>query len=157
MKQLRGEAESELAAPPEQCFALLADVEGYPRWHSEAVRRVEVIERGVDGRPSTVAVALHAEAGPLARDFDLTLAVTLEPPRTVRLTRLQHEPSDPERFEVNWTVAEGQPTRIQLELQAVLELPRLVPLGPIGDSLASGFVAAAARELTSSPGSGSPS
>jgi hypothetical protein len=156
MKQLRGAADSEVAASPEQCFALLADVEGYPRWHSETVRQVEVIERGADGRASKVAATLHAQTGPLARDFHLMLAVALQPPRTVRLTRAPHEPTDPERFEVNWRVAAGQPTRIQLELEAVLELPRLVPLGPVGDSLASGFVAAAARELTSGLRSGSP-
>jgi Polyketide cyclase / dehydrase and lipid transport len=157
MKQLRGSAESDVAAPPEQCFAVLADVEGYPRWHSETVRQVEVIERDSYGRPRKIAATLHAEAGPLARDIHLVLAVALEPPRAVRLTRVPYEPTDPERFEVNWTVSDGQPARIQLELEAVLELPRLVPLGAIGDSLASGFVGAATRELTSGPGSVSPS
>ena len=149
MKQLRGAAESEVAASPEQCFSLLADVESYGRWHPDTVREVQVLERDADGLPGKVAATIHAEAGPLARDLHLTLAVALERPRAIRLTRIPHEPTDPERFEVKWTLSDGQPTRIQLELEAVLELPRLVPLGTIGDSLASGFVAAAAEELTS--------
>ena len=49
-----------------------------------------------------------------------------------------------------WTLAAapGGGTEISLALDATLSVPRLVPLGGIGDSLADGFVSAAARELS---------
>jgi hypothetical protein len=61
-----------------------------------------------------------------------------------------HEPSDPERFTVTWRVAgSGTGTRIDLALDAVLDLPRFVPLpSGVGDTIAQGFAAAAARELS---------
>ena len=41
------------------------------------------------------------------------------------------------------------PTQIRLDLAANLDVPRFVPLGGVGDSMADGFVSAATRELGS--------
>jgi hypothetical protein len=60
------------------------------------------------------------------------------------LTRIPHDAGDEERFEVAWAFAER---RIQLELNATLPVPRLIPLGGIGNAVAEGFVAAAVRRL----------
>ncbi len=154
VKQLQGTAATDVAAPVAQCVALFEAVERYPTWYPEAVRRVEVTEREAGGRPTQARAALHVAYGPLVRDFDLLLAITVEPPGTVRLARIPHQPSDPERFDVTWHAAEATRTRIELRLDANLSVPRLVPVGGIGDQFARGFVNAAARELErgSAPG-----
>ena len=70
--------------------------------------------------------------------------VEVDRPHTVRLTRTPHHAKDHERFEVVWRLEEH---RISLELNANLDVPRLVPVGGIGESLAQGFVAAAIKAL----------
>jgi hypothetical protein len=67
----------------------------------------------------------------------------------VKLTRLADDPS-PQQFDVTWQLGDGGHTRIELYLHAKLRVPRFMPLGGIGNSMAEGFVAAASRELDSS-------
>lgn len=43
-----------MRAPPERCFAAVADVEHYPEWAVD-IKSVEVMERDGDGRPTDVA------------------------------------------------------------------------------------------------------
>jgi ribosome-associated toxin RatA of RatAB toxin-antitoxin module len=152
MKELHGTASRTVAAPVEDCYGLLEAVDGYPAWHPDVVRSVEVLERGADGRPSRARATLHVAVGPLVRDFNLVLAVELEALRRVKLIRQRNEPSDQEQFVVSWRLEpDGErATRIAIELDANLSVPRLVPLGGIGDSMAEGFVSAAARALTRS-------
>ena len=129
-------------------MALLADAERYPNWYPEVVKSVEVLERDASGQPSKVRTKLHVQHGPITRDFDLTMSVDVEPQQgTVRLHRIPHEPSDGEKFEVNWSVNGSGPTRISLDLAANLNVPRFLPLGGIGDTIAAGFVSAATRAL----------
>jgi hypothetical protein len=80
----------------------------------------------------------------MGRDFDLTLAVSVPGPDTVKLSRLPHGPEDREELEMAWEV---QDERIELRIEAQLDVPRLLPTGGIGDSLAEGFVQAAVRAL----------
>jgi hypothetical protein len=72
----------------------------------------------------------------------------------VTLTRLPNEPADPEEFEVRWRLAPPGPatdgTRIDIELAAKLDVPRLMPVGGVGAAIAEGFLAAAVRELSRS-------
>jgi hypothetical protein len=150
MKDLHGEASRTVGVSPERCLDLLADLEGYPRWYPDVVRRVDVQER--NGALATRArVLLHAHIGPMNRDLELTLAVTR---RTygVLLQRVPHERTDSERFEVSWrAVADGQSgTRLQLALDASLPVPRMLPTHGLADGLAAGFVDAAVRELSRS-------
>jgi ribosome-associated toxin RatA of RatAB toxin-antitoxin module len=147
VKALQGAAAVEVAASPAECMALLQAIDRYPSWYPEVVRRVEVTERDGDGRPSKANATLHVVHGPLTRDFNLQLAVLSEPPGTVRLVRLSHGPSDQEQFDVTWRVTESPRTRINVQLNADLSVPRFVPVGGIGDDLAQGFVGAAARAL----------
>jgi hypothetical protein len=147
MKELQGAAAVEVAASLAECIALLQAVDRYPSWYPEVVQRVEVTERHGDGRPSKAHATLQVVHGPLTRDFNLQLAVLSEPPTTVKLVRLSHGPSDDEHFEVVWRVRQTVRTRIDLQLNANLSVPRFVPVGGIGDGLAQGFVGAAARAL----------
>jgi ribosome-associated toxin RatA of RatAB toxin-antitoxin module len=148
MKELRGAASATAEAPIERCFELLRAVDAYPSWYPEVVKSVQVVERDAEGAPARVQTTLHLAQGPLARDFELLMSVTAQRPGMVELTRIPEEPGDDERFEVRWRLSAQSSTRIELELRADLSVPRFVPLGGIGDSVAQGFVAAAVRQLS---------
>ncbi len=149
MKDLHASASATVAATPEQCRALLIAIDRYPHWYPEAVRKAEVIERDGEGNPSQARATVHVAVGPLVRDFDLLLSVTVSQ-REVKLSRIPHEPSDPERFEIAWQIAPGKPTDLELRLEARLDVPRLLPVGSVGEQLAQGFVNAASRALEGS-------
>lgn len=145
---MRGHGTASAAAPPERCLEFLGDVEAYPSWYPDVVRSVRVLDRDGEGRAERVRATLHAAVGPIARDLDVVLVVS-RGTSTVKLTREPHQLSDPERFEVTWRVdgSEQEATRLEVALNAALEMPRLVPLGGVGDAMAGGFVRAAARAL----------
>jgi Polyketide cyclase / dehydrase and lipid transport len=151
VKELTGRASATTIASAEACLALLMAVDRYPNWYPDVVKSVEVLEWDDQARPSKVRSKLHVERGPLTHDFDLTMEVLLYPPGAVRLSRIPHNGRDGEKFEVNWFVGEAQPTQIQLNLAANLNVPRFLPLGGVGDSMAQGFVNAATRALQPSP------
>jgi len=54
---LSGEASIEIAAPPERCFAIAADVERAPEWQG-AMRGARALQRG--GRPVLVETEIDA-------------------------------------------------------------------------------------------------
>ncbi len=151
MKDLFGSASMTVRASEDECLALLGDVARYPQWYPDVVRSVEVVEQDGGGVATRARATLHAAAGPISRDLKLLLSVTREP-GVVKLARVPHEVTDRERFEVRWTVEPaGDGARIAVSLAAALDVPRLVPLGGIGDTMANGFVAAAARALEGGP------
>lgn len=147
MKELSGSAAATVESEPESCFELVAAIDRYPSWFPETVRHVDVLERDAEGRPARARMTVHVAVGPLVRDFDLPMEVSYQDRQQVRLSRIPHEPSDPERFEVVWHLGDEQPPRLGLELGATLDVPRLVPVGGIGDRLAQDFVDAAKRQL----------
>jgi Polyketide cyclase / dehydrase and lipid transport len=149
MKELTGSASATTVASPADTLALLEAIDGYPSWAPELVKAAEVLERDGAGHPSRARTKLHVERGPLTRDFNLLFAVTVDPAGTIKLNRIPHETSDKERFDVTWRVAGGQSTRIELQLAANLDVPRFVPLGGVGDSMAGDLVNAAKRALGS--------
>jgi hypothetical protein len=149
MKELTGSGTSTTDATPEQCMTLLEAIDGYPTWYPEVVKQAEVLERDAQGRPTKAHCVLHVERGPMTRDFNLTMAVTVDPAGTVKLSRIPHGPGNGERFDVAWRVDGGDSTRIQLDLLADLNVPRFIPLGGVGDEIAQGMVNAATRALAS--------
>jgi len=149
MKELTGTAFATTHASLEQCFSLLLAVDRYPSWHGDVVTSAEVVERDAQGRPVRARATLHVERGPLTKDFNLLMAVNADPLELIKLTRIPHEPTDPERFDVVWRMRAGTSTHIRLDLAANLSVPRLVPLGGVGDALAQGLVSAAAQALAS--------
>jgi ribosome-associated toxin RatA of RatAB toxin-antitoxin module len=151
VKELTGTATAAVAAPADQCLALVAAVDRYPTWHPDVVKAVDVLDRNAAGQPTRVKTKLHLAQGPLSKDFDLEMTVSVQLPGTVQLTRVPHEPSDEERFEVTWHVDAPAHAQIRLDLRANLAVPRLLPLGGIGDAVADGFVNAAARALATQP------
>jgi hypothetical protein len=131
-------------------MALLEAIDAYPTWCGEVVKEAAVLERDAGGHPARARTKLHVERGPLTRDFDLVMSVRVDPSGVIALSRIPHEASDDERFDVTWHVDGGQSTRIRLDLAANLSVPRLVPLGGVGDSMAQGLVSAATRALSGS-------
>ena len=148
MRELRATAAGTVDAPPEACLALLADVAAYPRWCPQTVRRAEAVERDSDGHPTRARITLRLGLGPLAGSFDELMAVRVDAPDRVSLTRVPHQPTDPERLEVTWQIRPGPPARLEVELTAALDVPRLVPLGAMANSVAQDLVAAASRALS---------
>ncbi|PZS06752.1 MAG: hypothetical protein DLM64_15940 [Solirubrobacterales bacterium] len=146
MKELRGSASTHTSAGVKECVGFFAAVEDYPSWYPEVVRSVEVLEQGAGGHTSKARAVLHLARGPIVKDFDLVLEVVVQA-GAVQLRRLAHDPSDQERFEVGWVARADVDTRLDLLLVATLSVPRLIPLGGVGDAIAGGFVTAASRAL----------
>jgi len=130
-------------------MSLLVAVDQYPNWYPAVVKSVEVLERGDRGRPTKARTKLHVERGPIVKDFDLLMDVQVDPNGTVKLSRVPHDGRDAEKFDVRWRVSGSGPSQIHLDLSADLNVPRFLPLGDVGNSLASGFVEAATKALTS--------
>ncbi len=148
MKDLHGAASRTVDVSVERCMALLEDVARYPAWYPDVVREIEVLEEDAAGVVTRARARLHAAAGPISRELAVVLGIVRAPGR-VTLSRVPHERTDRERFIVDWRVAPAGEAgaRIDLALDASLDVPRLVPLGGIGETMAGGFVAAAARAL----------
>ncbi len=147
MRSLHGSASETAAAPLDACLAFLAAIDNYPNWYPEGVRKVEVLERDATGQPTRVLTVLHVEVAGFNRDFHLTMDVEIDPGRRVALKKVKADPSDPP-FDVVWNLRQGDGTVIELEVDTALPLPRLVPLGGVGDSIARSFVSAARRALS---------
>jgi ribosome-associated toxin RatA of RatAB toxin-antitoxin module len=151
MKDLQGTATTLVAAPLQKCLDFLAAVDRYPDWYPEVVQSVEVLERGPDGAPTRVRTKLHVAYSGIVKDFDLVMAVVVQPPGSVDLTRVADHGSE-QRFDVSWRLHDEQRTRLNLDLRAALNVPRFLPLGGIGKAIAEGFVTAASRRIESGDG-----
>ncbi len=149
MKHLNGTARAGVSAPIEDCFSVLAALESYPSWYEEVVREVKVVEQGEDGLPLRAETKLHLAYGPISRDIDLLLAVKVREPGLVHLTHVPRGPASGASFDVTWRLQDGDGTELEVELDANMPVPRLVPTGGAGDSFAAGFMKAAVTRLQS--------
>lgn len=98
---------ADVAAPPERCVAVLADVEGYPRWASLITSASRAGER------------VRLEASVLGVPFEMDCELVVSPDRVV-LRRIPNDAADEERFETHWTVSPG---RVELHVHAILDAP----------------------------------
>lgn len=146
MRDFHGQATEVAAASQEQCFALLAAVDRYPEWCPDVVKAVQVLERGPDGQASRVRMRIRVVRGALVREFDLFLAVAVDPPGTVKLTRVTDHPTN-QVFNATWALQPAHSTRIELDLDAKLRVPQYIPADGVADTIAERFVTAACRAL----------
>src|ERR1017187_5014098 len=149
MKHLHGAAQSAVGVPIEDCLALLAALDGYPGWYPDVVREVVVVEHDDDGLPLKAETKLHLSWGPVSRDLDLLLAVRVHRPDLVQLTHVPRGQSSGASFDATWRLDEHEGIHLELELDATMPVPRLVPLGGVGDAFAAGFMQAAVERLES--------
>jgi polyketide cyclase/dehydrase/lipid transport protein len=147
VKELRGQATGTVSVNAERCFAVLLAVDRYPTAYPEVIRRVEVMERHVDGSPVLALATVSLGVGPVQRDFELQIRVSWQKHRLVRLTRVPEDHSDDERVTVTWHITAGPPTRLMVKLRARLEVPRVIPVRGAGGVVARGLLDAAARTL----------
>jgi len=75
----RAEHTEVVDAPPETCFAALADLERYPEWQA-AVKAVSVRERDGDGRPAVAQFRTDAKL----REVRYVLRYHYAPPTSIR-------------------------------------------------------------------------
>jgi len=149
MKELSATASAPVDAAPERCTEVLAVVERYPSWDPKLILSAETLVR--EGRnPVRARATVRVTLGPIAHDLELVLAVAVEAGRRVTLTRLADHASDAERFELAWRIQAGPRTMLHVDLSAYLDVPRLMPVGKLGGSLAQGLVVAASRALDGS-------
>jgi ribosome-associated toxin RatA of RatAB toxin-antitoxin module len=146
MKDLRGSAITAVRATPEECIAVVAAVDRYPTWYPDVIREVEVLERDAQGMARRARTSVHLAVGPVANDYRFEITVAVQPSEVV-LTRVPDAASDSERLEIHWRV---RPQQLGVELVARLDVPRFLPIGGAGDSVAQGFVEAARRVLEGS-------
>jgi hypothetical protein len=149
MKHLHGAAQAAVDAPIEDCLAFLAALDAYPSWYPDVVRGVEVVEHDNDGLPLKAETKLHVAYGPVSRDLDLLLAVRVQRPGLVQLTHVPRGQSSGTAFDATWRLEDRGETQLDLELDATMPVPRLVPLAGVGDSFAVGFMQAAVGRLES--------
>jgi Polyketide cyclase / dehydrase and lipid transport len=152
MKRLAATATTTVEAPAARAMELLSAVDRYPDWDPEQVPRTEVLQRDAAGTPTRARTTLHVALGPLTRDFELDLDVEVGQDNRILLSRRAHGPGDTERFEVEWKVEAGPPTRIRVALEAELDIPRFlpVPVDQLSQNVAQGLVEAARTELEGS-------
>jgi len=150
MKHLHGTARASVDVPIEDCLAFLAALEAYPSWYPDVVTDVEVIESGPDGLPARAETKLHLSYGPVSRDLDLLLAVHVSRPGLVKLEHVPRGASSGASFSATWHLEADAGTQLELELDATMPVPALVPLSGVGDSFANGFMQAAVTRLSSS-------
>ncbi len=150
MKHLHGEARAAVRVPVGDCFAFLAALDAYPSWHADVVRDVQVVEADGDGIPLKAETKLHLAWGPVSRDIDLLLGVDVEEPSLVQLRHIPRGRSSGASFDATWRLEDGAETRLALELDATMPVPRLVPLTGVGNAFADGFMKAAVAGLGAS-------
>jgi ribosome-associated toxin RatA of RatAB toxin-antitoxin module len=143
MKECSGQATETVAAPADECIALLVAVDRYPLWYPDVVREIDVLGRDAEDRPAAVRAKFRVAYGSLVHDFDLVMAVALEQPGAIRVARV----GGSQRFELTWLVREEAETHIELDLYAKLRVPRFLPLDGLGDLFAKHLVGAAKAAL----------
>jgi ribosome-associated toxin RatA of RatAB toxin-antitoxin module len=150
MKHLAATATRQSSASPEAVYALLIDIDGYPRWYPSGVPSARTVSRDASGTPAEAQAQLAVAVGPLNRQFNVRMAVVTEPLRRVELSRIPHDSRDKERLVVRWQLAAGPGgtgTTITVELDADLSVPPFMPVGSVGEGIASGFADAAVQAL----------
>ena len=149
MKELTASATGTSDKPIDHCYAQLLDVERYPQWYPDGVKRVEVLERGADGMPTKVDAVLAAVAGPLRKEFNVRLAVEPERPTLIALARVADDRGDHEMLTITWLLRDlgEQGTEVNIELGARLDVPLFLPIDPVAREVANGFLQAALQSL----------
>ena len=129
-----------VAAPPEECFDVAADLEHYPEWAAD-IKEVEIKERDDLGRPLSVTF----RAAAFGRSTSYTLAYDYtEAPHILAWKLTQGDITTKLDGSYIFDAAEGGGTDVTYHLEAELRVP--IP-GFIKMRATSRIMATAMREL----------
>jgi ribosome-associated toxin RatA of RatAB toxin-antitoxin module len=129
-----------IAAPPERCFAVAADIERYPEWAAD-IKDVEVKERDEQGRP--LLVTLRAAA--FGRSTSMTLAYDYaDAPHVLSWKLIQGDITTKWDGSYVFDPGEGGGTEVTYHIEAGLRVP--IP-GFIKMRATSRIMVTAMREL----------
>ena len=101
MADLEGTRAIEIAAPPERCFAIAADLDRVPEWHG-AMTHVEVLERDSERR----AIVVDSEMDAMVARVRVRLRFSYDKPVGLRWTR---ESGDLRSLKGSWRFQERGP------------------------------------------------
>lgn len=108
-----------VAAPPAECYAVVADVERYPTWVAD-VKAVQVEDRDDQGRPTTVVF----RAAAFGRSTTYTLAYDYSgAPHELRWTQTAGDLTNMLDGSYRFEPADGGATEVAYELQVELKVP----------------------------------
>jgi ribosome-associated toxin RatA of RatAB toxin-antitoxin module len=130
---LEGSRSIEIAAPPERCFAIAADLDRVPEWHG-AMTGVDVLERDDHGRATLVESEMNANVARVR----MRLRFSYDEPLGLRWTR---ESGDLRSLEGSWRFQEhGDGVTLAtytLEIEVTRRLGLLVRTvrGPVRDRI----------------------
>ncbi|MBO0767774.1 MAG: hypothetical protein J2O48_03725 [Solirubrobacterales bacterium] len=144
MRDIDAAVSGHTAAAPERVLALVNDVEAYPSWYAEGVKRAEVRERDSEGNATKVFTVLALREGPIQRDFDMEMSVN-RGEGWIKLSRLPKSLDDEEQFAVKFSVSPG--TELGVSFNARLSIPAWLPLGNLPQLIPRGFLDAALAKL----------
>ena len=129
-----------VAAPPEHCFTVAADLERYPEWAAD-IKEVEIKERDDQGRPLLVTF----RAAAFGRSTSYTLAYDyVDVPHVLAWKLTQGDITTKLDGSYIFDPAEGGGTNVTYHLEAELRVP--IP-GFIKMRATSRIMATAMREL----------
>ena len=148
-KDLTATAVGVTAAAIERVYEHLLAVERYPEWYPDGARSVKVLERDSDGVATRVDAVLAAVAGPLRKQFDVRLTVVGIRPRSIALARVADEHGEHEPLTITWMLRDlgSDGTELSVEFGARMDMPRFIPIDPVGREVANGFLQAALASL----------
>jgi uncharacterized protein YndB with AHSA1/START domain len=104
MTLLTGTSSAEIDAPIDECWAVVQDVAGAPRWQN-ALDSVDVVERDDAGRAVVCDIVNDAKFTKVRA----RVRVSYDPPHRLQFTRLQSE--DVDELEATWELQELGPGR----------------------------------------------
>jgi carbon monoxide dehydrogenase subunit G len=89
MGVIEGTATAEIAAPPERCYAIAADIDHIAEWQG-GVQQVEVLERDGQGRAKVAKITTDAKV----RTISTTVTLTYDEPRGLKWTQSKGDLKD---------------------------------------------------------------
>lgn len=104
MTLLTGSSSAEIAAPIDQCWAVVEDVAGSPEWQN-GLDSVTVVERDSAGRALVCDIVNDAKFTKVRA----RVRVGYDPPRRLTFTRVQSD--DVDELEASWELEELGPDR----------------------------------------------
>jgi hypothetical protein len=104
MTLLTGSSSAEIAAPIDQCWAVVEDVAGSPEWQN-GLDSVTVVERDGAGRALVCDIVNDAKFTKVRA----RVRVSYDPPRRLTFTRVESD--DVDELEASWELEELGPDR----------------------------------------------